>query len=856
VKYNKIIRLIGASSAILVASCTSGGSKSTAGATDLTAPTTVQERVFFDAMSQIPAEGADKEFVIRLHNSYSSQFSLQSVVVIDPLTNKVATNLATVKSAMCSLVPANNSCSLNLTPHLQKSGSFILQAKLTDNKGELHTVRQLIRLSDKIASSNGILFDNDLTTVSAPDGVYHLAFPVMLDEQFDELKASNGSVLCSGGFNAGSNCTYFVDGKALGDNTLIATKLEGYRNGKLVATRAYTTRATTDTRANLLISQPEDINIAENASESSVNVVLFNNGLASASSVVPGVTGANSRLSILASTCPTNLVPGANCNFSVKARSEVHGTGTVEASYGNGLADGADKVSTNIVYTKANLPAKLVLSSVAGSLSNSFVGIPATEYLVISNTGTRKLTALSYKLDKTTDFVLSGASSGAVSGCGASGSLELEPAQKCALKVVYTPTMASTGINEYKLSVSGSYTNSNSLAASIISELSRPYSALGAANVLGLSAESFNITAKTSTTESRNLVVTNSSPFDVTLGTLELNPTTVTGLTIKEAPASGNKCTDNSVLVNGNSCNIAVTYAAPATAVAATSANVVIPVAKIGTRNAPANTKREANITVRAVTKFAPANIQVVITPPSSLPSGVSAAGLNTYSILGLPGNSLKLTYKFTAETGKGDAALFNVSSAGLPVGAQIISTDTTCPTGVAVGSLNDGQFCTVVVEAPRASLVATGLLTAGPLNLILPYSWQDVTDTGVPQFNKSETIEQKISVTTDWLTNLNVNGTPFTANGVDLVKTRITTTFTNIVAGSSVQYPLTVMASIAGNPTNASCNIGAGVTTCPLDLNLPATIPAGDYYVDVEVRDATPEPNTRIYRKSVKVTK
>ncbi len=837
---------------LLLGGCTSGGNNSATGA-PVIEPIATQQKIFFDDISQIPAQGTDKSFIIRLHNNNSSRLSLQSIGVLDPTNNKVVNDLADVKSDMCSTIPANNNCSLNIVPHLQKSGSFILQAKLTDNKGKLHTVNQLIRLSDKIASNNGILFDNDLTSVSAPEGVYHLALPVMLDEQFDKLKASNGSVLCSGGFNPGSNCTYFVDGKALGDNTLVATKLEGYRNGKLVATRSYTTRATTDIRANLLISQPEDITIAENASESSVNIILFNNGLASATSIVPGVTDANSRLSILASTCPTDLAPGANCNFSVKAQSEVHGAGTVEAEYHNGIT--VDKVSTNIVYTKANLPAKLVLSSVAGSLSNSFVGIPATEYLVISNTGTRKLTALSYKLDKTTDFMLSGASSGVVTACGTSGSLVLEPAQKCALKVVYTPTAASTGFNEYKLSVIG-YTNSNNLTASIISELSRPYSALGAANVLGLSAESFNIIAKINTTESRNLVVTNSSPFDVTLGTLALNPTSsVTGLTINGVPASGNRCMDNSVLSNGSSCNIVVKYDAPATAIAATSANLVIPVTKIGTTTAPANTKREANITVRAVTNFAPANIQVVITPPSPLPSGVSAAGLNTYSILGLPGNSLKLTYKFTAETGKGDAASFNVSSAGLPVGAQIISTGTTCPTDVAVTSLNASQSCEVVVEAPRASLVVNGLLTNSQINIKLPYSWQDVNSTGVPQFNKLDATEQIINVTTDWLNNLSVIATKDFSIIGDLATTTITAKFNNTVAGSGVTFPLIVYSSIAGNlSTNAQCFIQKGLTSCELNLSIPAIMTNATYYVDTIITDSSTQPRT--YRKSVSVTK
>jgi hypothetical protein len=853
-KYNKIIRLLGASSALLVASCTSGGSKSAAGESDVTAPTTVQERIFFDAMSQIPAEGADKEFVIRLHNSYSSQFSLQSVAVIDPLTNKVATNLATVKSAMCSLVPANNSCSLNLTPHLQKSGSFILQAKLTDNKGELHTVKQLIRLSDKIAASNGILFDNDLTTVSAPDGVYHLAFPVMLDEQFDELKASNGSVLCSGGFNPGSNCTYFVDGKSLADNTLVETKLEGYRAGNLVARSSYTTRATSASLANLLISQPADINIGESQNSGSSVVTLFNNGNLEASSVLPFATSNNNNLSVTNSDCTIGtLVPGASCNFTVQAQSEVNGTGSVGASYSS--ANDKSNVSTNIVYSKANIPAKLELSSVGGSLSNSFVGIPANEFLVISNSGTRNLKAIRYGIDQQQEFVLSSAASGSIAGCAASGSLELAPSQRCALKVVYTPKAATGTAMNYKLSVVGNYTNSNNLDGSVVSDLTRPYSALAMANVLSLSANSLNMIVQTSKTDSRELTVTNTSPFDVTLGTLALT-SAVDGLGI----TTGSTCLANNQLLNsgGGNCGIKVTYA-PKSVATETKTKLSIPVAKVGTTS-QSNTMREADITVRGVTTLAAATIKVTIKHIDPLPSGISVIGNNSYNFLILPGTLLKVIYTFTAQSAGGDAASFNVSSAGLPVAAEIIANESTCPIGATIGALNAGKSCTVVVAGPRKSLVENGLLMAGQLGIKLLYSWQDVSAEGRIQVQKDETTLHTFNITTDWLDNLRIFSIgkfteSVTANGTVSTVT-VRTVFSGLLPNTGVQYPLTVSAFIPGNLRKSTCVINnAASTECSNTLDIPTTAPAGDYYVDVEVADNTLAPNTRIYRRSVKVT-
>jgi len=854
VKYNKIIRLLGASSAILVASCSSGGGESNSAAPSLEETKLVQKNLSFDNVGQIPLQGANKEFMVRLHNTYSNQFSLKSIEVIDPLTNKVMNNLAGVKSAMCAIVPANNSCSINVTPHLQNSGSFILQAKLADNEGKIFTVRQLLRLSDKVSSSNGILFDNDLASVSAPEGFYHLSFPVVLDERFDDLKATNGRVICEGGFNPGSNCTYFVDGKSLADNTLVETKLEGYRAGNLVARSSYTTRTTSVSLANLLISQPADINIGESQNSGSSVVTLFNNGNLEASSVLPFAMGNN--LSVTNNDCTTGtLVPGASCNFTVQAQSEVNGTGSVGANYSSGNIQ--SNVGTNIVYSKANIPAKLELSSVGGSLSNSFVGIPANEFLLISNSGTRNLKEIRYGIDQKQGFVLISAALGSTAGCADSGVLDLAPSQTCALKVVYTPTAATATAMNYKLSVVGNYTNSNGLAGSVVSDLTLPYSALAMANVLSLSANSLNMIVQTTKTDSRKLIVTNTSPFDVTLGALALKPA-VDGLVI----TTGGTCSANNQLLTsgGGECDIEVTYAP--TSVIKTGTKLSIPVATVGANSAPANTTREVDVSVSGVTTLAAATIKVAINHINPLPSGISVSGNNDYNFLILPDNLLKVRYTFTAESVAGDAASFNVSSAGLPVAAEIIAHESTCPIGATIGALNAGDSCAVVVAGPRKSLVENGLLMAGQLAIKLLYSWQDVeSGTGKIQVQKKETVVKNINITTDWLDNLRIfpigdfTGS-VTANGTGtLLTATVRTVFSGLIANSGVQYPLTVSASIPGNLSKSTCVIEQSASTgCSNILDIPNTAPAGDYYVDVEVTDNASASKTRIYRRIVKV--
>jgi hypothetical protein len=410
----------------------------------------------------------------------------------------------------------------------------------------------------------------------------------------------------------------------------------------------------------------------------------------------------------------------------------------------------------------------------------------------------------------------------------------------------------------YKLSVVGNYTNSNNLEGSVVSDLTRPYSALAMANVLSLSADVLNMIVQTNKTDSRELTVTNTSPFDVTLGTLALT-SAVDGLGI----TTGSTClADNQLLKSGGgNCVIKVTYSP--TSDITTDTKLSIPVAKIGATTAPANMTREVDVSVRGVATLAPAAIKVDISAPSTLPSGVSSNGVaNSYKVLGLPGTSFELTYTFSAESGKGDATLFNVSSAGLPVGAEIIiGSGTTCPVGAEVGDLNAGDACKVVVEVPRQSLVKHGLLASiNYLSVKLPYSWQDVTDAGNIEVKKEEAVAQNINITTEWLTGFTVvaNGGKFTASesNPDLATATIIASLANVVPGAGVQYPLLVSAAIAGNLNKGTCIISSGATDCSADLSLLSTAPDGDYYVDVEVRDTTPEPNTRIYRNSVKVTK
>lgn len=190
---------------VMISACNGNSSSGSPVAAEGGSVAPQQARVYFDSVGQIPTQAQGNAFSVRIHNSFAKQFSLKSLSILDPKTGVADSSLASATGTMCSTVPARNNCSISITPHLTGSGSFILQAELLDSEGKLHILKQLLRVSDKINGTNGIVFDNDLNNLASVDGNYHMSFPVVLDAKFDELKASNGTVLCSIGYNPGSN---------------------------------------------------------------------------------------------------------------------------------------------------------------------------------------------------------------------------------------------------------------------------------------------------------------------------------------------------------------------------------------------------------------------------------------------------------------------------------------------------------------------------------------------------------------------------------------------------------------------------------------------------------------------------
>jgi hypothetical protein len=246
----------------------------------------------------------------------------------------------------------------------------------------------------------------------------------------------------------------------------------------------------------------------------------------------------------------------------------------------------------------------------------------------------------------------------------------------------------------------------------------------------------------------------------------------------------------------------------------------------------------QAKVELAGVRAYSPAFISVAIAPTFS-PTGASIYNANTYILLALPGNFIDLTYTFTSgdplnPNSYAPANSFNVSASSLPVGAEI--TGGTCPLGSDVRQLAVSSNCTVIVRAPRQSMLDGGLLGTTNLSVLLTYSWQDLSGGGgKQQFNIGDTVTQTVRLTNGWLTTPTAVANPFGADVGGLSSTKVKFTFASPVVGAGVSYPIRVDATIPGNADTASCWInGPGETTCTTDdLSIPANSPAGVYNIN-----------------------
>lgn len=846
------------------------------------------DTISFDEVASIPLlkNASSGSYLVKISNTFDQKYVLKKIQIINPLTEKEDSSLATINAKLCSSIAANSSCSLNVTSLLNKSGSFIIEASVSGEDKQLKTIRQIIRVSDKIVPNNGIAFKNDITKIVTANGQYSLSIPVRLTENFDDIKATNGSLVCNGGFTKNSSCSYLLSGDTLGDNTLVETKLTGYRKGKVVSSNTYTTRVATAISANLLLSQPADIVISRNEAgegeetpettpETNNRSILtvYNSGNYNATNIASEIINGAEALRIVAggnTTCETLLAPHSSCNIEIEAFGQSNGNGSIQIDYlphdGDEDVTALTNISANILYMiSGEAVPGISFENVAGGLQNTARGTTSTLDIRVSNNGWYNLTNLKFNLNPDNNangsFVI--APTGSEHPCSIDGTQglvtlnHLEAATRtdetvvdeteeevvastnfCDVRISYTaPTTDVNG--NVALTVAGSYQESQGTSHSYSNTASYDYSAINSFNVLTISPiHAVNLSAPVGGNDSEEFFLTNTSSQDLVLGTLNFSPT-ITGINRPTSIPDVEVCNTGSTLAGFASCTVRIEYA-PTAAVARQGTNFNIPVVSIGGVTSDDTVHTIPTSVVSANGAGGNATISVNVAASGTGVTNNITAGANgtttPYQFILSNGHSIDFTYTFTNAAGASPAMHFNVATSSLPVQAEVVD-ETTCPVGSEINNLAAGDSCNVVVRVPRASAVAAGLITdAATTSVTLPYSWTD--NSGVnTEANTANT--RSAIIRTGW-----TNGLTTTAAGGFIddgtgYEVRVNTSITGIAANSGVTYPIRVTPVFAGATDIVSCDItGTGDTPneCSSTFRLPASIPQGTYSVVVRL--------------------
>ncbi|MBX9598038.1 MAG: hypothetical protein K2X04_05625, partial [Burkholderiales bacterium] len=526
---------------------------------------TLENPVRLDQLGVLPASNSSAtSYLLQLTNYSKDKYTLNSLRVIDLDTGKDST-LVSVASQACSTVSANGRCSIQLTPHTSQSAGVKLEVNLKDKFGVSTTLVQLIRISDDLNANNGgIVMLNDVDRVITEDGNYSLSIPVILGDDYEDIKASNGSLICNtDGYQKGSSCTYQLSGKvAAGTSAVVSTRLEGIKAGKTMTVQEANTNVEVAKGAHLLLSHGTSIDDPATSGE----ITVFNSGNIKATSIVASVEAASGLRVVTASAnaCGTNLAANDTCRVKVSVVNTSNGQGSVKVAYKDGTTD--NTAQTNVSYKLAAANAGVTFTESSNNLANAIVGGKTREALVsVKNIGNRTLEGVSYYLTAAGNSGLT-LEKAASNGCNLTGTT-LAANESCNLSVKYKPTAAQLS-NSINLVLNGKYTDQNGQSHALVSAHGLTYSAsIARSGNLTWSATTGNvdlsITNNDAKVESRIWELENTLALDEGLSAknvnVSLNSSTINGL--KLTPINAAKCPlDNAEIAGNSSCQYIVSY--------------------------------------------------------------------------------------------------------------------------------------------------------------------------------------------------------------------------------------------------------------------------------------------------------
>ena len=422
---------------VFLSSCIGG-----AGSGGITKEQFISEEVKFSSMASIPlVHGLEVgSYNLEIQNGSNQGYFLKNFRIINPISGKQDSELGQVDASSCSKILAKASCNITIKPLLSKSASFILEADMLGEDEKLKTIRQIVRVSDKLTSNEGIMLKNDVSEIASINGGYSLVIPILLTQSFDSISVDNGSLVCHDGYTKNSSCSYILSG-TVNHDTLLTIKITGYRQNHAVSINSFSTNVTKKGAANLLLSQPDDIIYTRETPLSNRTILtVFNNGNYTASNIGVTTTGSISVTKDNTTTCGTLLAPHTACNISVETESQVNGSDLIAITYLPSNVEEFEKtVVANVLRIVFLDSPFLSINRLDGSLTDASKGETKNINLMIKNDGGKKLTNLMFNLSAAsmTSNTL-GFNAVNNNGCGLNGSQSLSGGESCVLVVSYS----------------------------------------------------------------------------------------------------------------------------------------------------------------------------------------------------------------------------------------------------------------------------------------------------------------------------------------------------------------------------------------------------------------------------------
>ena len=707
---------------LLLSGCSNTGNSGGTGAVPTAEEAvTLENPVRLDQLGVLPATNSSAaSYLLQLTNYSKEKYTLDSVRIIDLDTGKDS-ELVSVASQACSTVSANGSCSIQLTPHTTQSADVKLEVMLKDKLAASTKLVQLVRVSGELNAHNGgIVMLNDVDRIVTEDGNYSLSIPVVLGDSYDDIKASNGNLLCNTtGYQKGSSCTYQVSGKVAGTSAVVSTRLEGIKAGKTATVQEANTKVEVAKGAHILLSHGTKINDPMTSNE----ITVFNSGNTPATNIIPTVE-ASSGLKI-ENLCDETLEANASCKVKASVISTTNGQGSVKVAYTDGTT--ANTAQTNVRYKVAEATAGVVFTESSNNLANAIVsGKPREALVSIKNTGNRRLEGISY-------YLAPAGSNGlilvkpAINGCDLGGGAELKVNESCNLSVKYTPAAAQAS-NSINLMINSKYTDQNGQSHALVSAQGLAYSATkaGSGNLtwrVTTGNGNLSIINDGSNVESATWELKNTLAADENLPAIQvsvtLNPSTINGLTVDSTDAA--TCPLTNANIAGNSaCQYKVSYGPTRVELAQTDVDL------------KAAYNFYSGVVESSSAKFKVAS-SAALQPKIKVDVAISGATVTGDGTQALPWNftayhdkTISLKYTFT-NIGTLKADKFNLDTGNLPKGAVL--NDTTCPNGVIESDLALGVACIANIDIPDPKLfsvpnLVNGNLNSASLKLDLPYSY------------------------------------------------------------------------------------------------------------------------------------